>query len=693
MTVKDFLVEIGCGELPPRALQTLSAAFTSGVTKGLKDAGLEFGVVEQFAAPRRLAVRVSALESFQKDIAQEKFGPAVISAYDKEGNPTPAAAGFARSCGVDISALEKIQKDGVEKLVFRSINKGRSTAELLPDIIADALAKLPIPRKMRWGSSREEFVRPVHWILILSGSDVIQTTILGIPSDNYTRGHRFHHNQPIVIEKPADYETLLYTTGKVQADYQKRKEKVRSLVLAEAALLSAEVVIDEDLLNEVTSMVEWPVALTGRFDTAFLDVPAEALISSLKNHQKCFYLLDKQGKMLPNFIAVSNIESRDPAQVISGNERVIRPRLADAAFFYETDKKQTLESRQEQLKSIVFQQELGTVFDKSVRVASLAGFIAEQLNANKAWCERAALLSKCDLLSNMVSEFAELQGIMGYHYALHDREPDEVAIALNEQYLPRFSGDSLPSSMTGSVLAIADKLDTIVGLFMIGQPPTGSKDPFALRRAALGILRILVENQLDLDIVDSVRFAAQAYANTVGSKPEVAAQVFDFLLERFRAWYQLENVSAEVFQSVFVLRPSRPLDFNQRIKAVHRFSQLPESSSLASANKRVSNILQKQESDASDPVVDVSLFSEDAEKELAQLIAEKSAQVKPLFSEGRYTEGLELLAETKPAVDRFFDEVLVMSDDPHVRANRLTLISQLRNLFLEVADISCLQPS
>jgi len=690
MTVKDFLVEIGCGELPPKALLTLSAAFTSGVTKGLKDAGLSFGMVEQFAAPRRLAVRVNALESSQKDIAQEKFGPAVISAYDKEGNPTPAALGFARSCGVDLAALEKTEKDGVEKLVFRSLNKGRGTAELLADIIADALAKLPVPRKMRWGSSRDEFVRPVHWIVILFGSDVIKTTILGIQSDNFTHGHRFHHNKPIVIENPADYETLLYTRGKVLADYQKRKERVRSLVIAEAAKLSAEVVIDEDLLNEVTSMVEWPVALTGRFDTAFLDVPAEALISSLKNHQKCFYLLDAQGTMLPNFIAVSNIESRDPAQVIAGNERVIRPRLADAAFFYETDKKQTLESRQEQLKNIVFQQELGTVFDKSVRVAKLAGFIAEQLNANKSWCERAALLSKCDLLSNMVSEFAELQGIMGYHYALYDKEADEVAVALNEQYMPRFSGDSLPESMTGSVLAIADKLDTIVGLFMIGQPPTGSKDPFALRRAALGILRILVEKQLDLDIVDSVHFAAKAYANTPGSKSEVAAQVFDFLLERFRAWYQLENISAEVFQSVFVLKPSRPLDFDQRIKAVHSFSQLPESSSLASANKRVSNILQKQESEA---MVDISLFSEEAERDLAQLIATKSAQVKPLFSKGKYTEGLELLAETKPAVDRFFDEVLVMSDDPQVRANRLALISQLRNLFLEVADISCLQPS
>ena len=693
MTVKDFLVEIGCGELPPKALQTLSDAFANGVTKGLKDAGLDVGIVEQFAAPRRLAVRVSALETFQKDIAHEKFGPAVISAYDKEGKPTPAAAGFARSCGVDISSLEKIEKDGVEKLVFRSVHKGRSTAELLPAIIVDALAKLPVPRKMRWGSSREEFVRPVHWILILFGADVIETTIFGVQSDNYTCGHRFHHNKPIVIKNPADYETLLYSTGKVQADYQKRKDRVRTLVLAEAARLSAAVVIDEDLLNEVSSMVEWPVALTGRFDTAFLDVPAEALISSLKNHQKCFYLLDQQGKMLPYFIAVSNIESRDPAQVIAGNERVIRPRLADAAFFFETDKKQTLVSRQEQLKSIVFQQKLGTVFDKSARIANLAGFIAERLNANKAWCERAALLSKCDLLSNMVSEFAELQGIMGYHYAVHDKEPVEVAIALNEQYMPRFSGDRLPSSMTGSILAIADKLDTIVGLFMIGQPPTGSKDPFALRRAALGVLRILVEKQLDLDIVESVRFAAEAYPNIGGSKPEVATQVFDFLLERFRAWYQLENVSAEVFQSVFALRPSRPLDFNQRIKAVHRFSQLPESSSLASANKRVSNILQKQEGGALNLNVDIKLFSEDAEKELAQLIATKSAQVKPLFAEGRYTEGLELLAKTKPAVDRFFDEVLVMSEDPHVRANRLALISQLRNLFLEVADISYLQPS
>ncbi len=692
MSAKDFLVEIGCGELPPKALKALSAAFTSGIEKGLQDAGLAYTAIAEFAAPRRLAVRVSSLATAQQDTAQEKFGPAVSAAYDKEGNPTPAATGFARSCGVTIAELDRVEKDGVIKLVFRSVSKGKPSAELLPDIVRSSLSKLPIPRKMRWGSSRDEFVRPVQWVVMLFGTEVIDTTILGIKSGNQTRGHRFHHNDFIIVPAPADYETILSSTGKVQAHYQTRKELVRSLIENEGKKLAAEVVIDEDLLEEVTSMVEWPVALTGRFDEHFLTVPAEALISSLKNHQKCFYLLDKNKKMLPNFIAVSNIESTDPAQVIAGNERVIRPRLADAAFFYETDRKQTLASRQDQLKTIVFQQELGTVSEKSSRVAALAVFIAEQLDGNSAWCERAALLSKCDLLSNMVSEFAELQGIMGYYYALDDKEPAEVASALNEQYMPRFSGDQLPASLTGSILAVADKLDTIVGLFAIGQPPTGSKDPFALRRAALGILRILVEKQLDLDLVKTIAFASQSYSSVTTKNPDVAAQVFDFMLERFRAWYQAEGISADVFQSVFVLKPAKPLDFDLRIKAVHRFSQLPESVSLASANKRVSNILQKQDK-ASVGSVDLKLLSESAEKDLAAVIAQQSKLVAPLFAERKYTEGLEQLASTKSAVDKFFDEVLVMAEDINVRNNRLALVSELRNLFLQVADISCLHNS
>lgn len=688
MTAKDFLVEIGTGELPPKALRTLSEAFANGIRNGLQSAGLHFDTITPFATPRRLAVRVDALQERQQDKALEKFGPAVSAAYDKDGNPSPAASGFARSCGVDLERLEQVEKDGVIKLVYRSLSQGSETRLLLADIVDKALAGLPIPRKMRWGSSREEFVRPVHWVVMLFGTEVVPACILGIQAGSDSRGHRFMSNYPVAIATPADYEQNLLDAH-VVASYAQRKAMVREQVAEEGRKLNAQVVIEDDLLEEVTSLVEWPVALTGRFDAEFLAVPREALVSSMKSHQKCFYLLDAQDRLLPNFVTVSNIISKDPAQVIAGNERVIRPRLADARFFFDTDRKHTLESRQEQLKSIVFQQQLGTVYDKSLRVSRLAGFIANALSANTAWCERAAMLSKCDLVTSMVSEFAELQGVIGYYYATNDNEPAEVATALNEQYMPRFSGDQLPETLTGAVLAIADKLDTIVGLFAIGQPPTGSKDPFALRRAALGVLRIVVEKALDLDLLETVRFAVGNYGDVV-TKPGVDTQVFDFLLERFKAWYQSEGISAEVFQAVFALKPARPLDFDLRVKAVHHFSALPEAQSLAAANKRVSNILQKEEPSGA-AAVDASLLREDAEKELARVVQEQKSRTLPLFQQREYTRGLELLASTREAIDAFFDSVLVMDEDPAIRRNRIALLGELRQLFLEVADISHLQ--
>ena len=688
MTAKDFLVEIGTGELPPKALRTLSDAFAAGIRSGLESVGLRFEAITPFATPRRLAVRVEGLQERQQDKLLEKFGPAVSAAYDKDGNPSPAASGFARSCGVALDQLEQVEKDGVVKLVFRSLSKGSETRLLLADIVDKALAGLPIPRKMRWGSSRDEFVRPVHWVVMLFGTEVVPATILGIDSGNASRGHRFMADHPVPIATAADYEQSLMD-ARVVASYDKRKAMVRDQVAEEGRKLGAQVVIEDDLLEEVTSLVEWPVALTGRFDEEFLVVPREALISSMKSHQKCFYLLDAQGQLLPNFVTVSNIISQDPAQVIAGNERVIRPRLADARFFFDTDRKHTLASRQEQLKTIVFQQQLGTVHDKSLRVAKLAAFIASELSANVAWCERAAMLSKCDLVTSMVSEFAELQGIVGSYYAANDGEPAEVAAALNEQYMPRFSGDQLPQTTTGAVLAIADKLDTIVGLFAIGQPPTGSKDPFALRRAALGVLRIVVEKELDLDILATIRFACASYGDIV-TKPGVDAQVFDFLLERFKAWYQSEGVSAEVFQSVIALKPPRPLDFDLRVKAVHHFSALPEAQSLAAANKRVSNILQK-ETQSDGTSVDSGLLREEAEKELARVVQDQKTLTLPLFQQREYTRGLELLAQTRPAIDAFFDNVLVMDEDAAVRRNRIALLGELRQLFLEVADISHLQ--
>jgi glycyl-tRNA synthetase beta chain len=690
MNTKDFLVEIGCAELPPKALTGLSEAFITGLKLGLDSAGLTYKTIKPFTSPRRLAARVEGLVTQQADSTTERVGPAVAAAFDKDGNPTPAAQGFARSCGVEISSLDRAIKDGVEKLVFKSSRRGEQTPALLPEIVKNSLQKLPIPRKMRWGSTRDEFVRPVYWLVMLFGDDVIDTELFGIPSGRVTRGHRFHCPSDIVLKSPTDYESLLFSPGHVIADYEERRRRVREQVLEQGKKLGAVVHIDDDLLEEVTSMVEWPVALTGRFDQHFLSVPPEALISSMKNHQKTFYLRNEKGAMLPNFIAVANLDSRDASQVIAGNERVIRPRLADAAFFFETDRKQSLASRLPLLGNIVFQQQLGTVEKKSRRVAELGGFIASAINANAALCERAALLAKCDLLTNMVSEFPELQGIMGRYYATHDGEPSEVALAITEQYMPRFAGDELPVSATGAVLAVAEKIDTMCGLFAIGQPPTGSKDPFALRRAALGVLRILVEKSLDLDLLACVEKSLQIYRTQgVDFAATTAMQVFEFMLERFRAWYQTEGVKAEVFQSVMELKPTRPLDFSRRVAAVNAFSQLADSAALAAANKRVSNILQKNPANPADGFSE-TLLSDPAERALANAIAGLGPEVTRLFDQGHYAQGLEKLATLKPSVDRFFDEVLVIADDAALRNNRLALLQQLRSLFLRVADISCL---
>jgi len=689
MSQKDLLIEIGTEELPPKALRTLSTAFTHGFQEGLISAGLSFKSIKSFATPRRLALIVGSLAETQQDKNIERFGPAVTAAFDASDSPTPAAQGFAQSCGVEVDKLGTAEKDGIDKLVYRAVSQGKPTASLLEGIIANALLKLPIPKRMRWGSSRIEFVRPVHWVVVLFGSEKVGATILGKEAGIVTFGHRYHHSGEIALASPNEYEEKLQSIGYVIADFEKRKAKIRTMVSDQAKSLNATVVIDEKLLDEVTGLVEWPVALTGSFDTAFLSVPPEAIITSLKIHQKCFYLTDTKGSLLPYFITVSNLESKDPAQVIKGNEKVIRPRLADADFFFQTDKQMSLESRIERLKNIVFQQKLGTVYERCQRVAALARVIADLVGANQAHCERAAILSKCDLVTNMVGEFADLQGIMGKYYALQDGEDDEVACAIDEQYMPRHAGDSLPATLTGSVLAVADKLDMIVGLFVIGQPPTGSKDPFALRRAAIGVLRILVEKQLDLDIRYCIEQSLENHKEILQSD-DMVDQVFDFLLERFRFWYQDEGISAEVFQSVIVLKPSNPVDFNARIHAVNHFNKLPEARALASANKRVANILSKAGQNTERVPLDVSLLVDNAEKQLADEIQSKELDVAPLFESRKYQEGLESLAGMKNSVDAFFDDVLVMADDQTLRNNRIALLFQLRNLFLRVADISYL---
>ena len=692
MNTRDLLIEIGTEELPPKALANLSAALELSLTEQLRALQLSFGTVQRFASPRRLAVLVEALDEAQQDQEKTRLGPAVQAAFDDTGAPTPAALGFAKSCGVDVDQLSRIEKDGVEKLSFSINEKGRTTQALVPTLIETALNRLPIPKRMRWGASRIEFVRPLHWAVVLFGEETIETDILGVRSGHCTRGHRFHNNQDLPLVQPSDYESVLKEQGRVIASFDKRRDLIREQVEQQARMHEAVAIIDEALLDEVTSLVEFPVALTGSFDEAFLAVPQEALILAMKSHQKCFHLADAEGRLLPKFVAISNLESKDPQQVITGNERVIRPRLADAQFFFDTDREKPLITRKDSLGSLVFQDRLGTVLHKCERVSQLSRQVAEQVSADPAHCMRAAELSKCDLLTSMVGEFADLQGLMGSYYAANDGEAPEVAQAIHEQYQPRFAGDDLPASETGAILAVADKLDTMVGLFGIGQPPTGSKDPFALRRSAIGILRILVEKPLELDLKWLIKASVESFPDDL-LLADTGDKVFEFILERFRAWYLDEGISSEEFQSVFALRPSRPLDFHRRIQAVHAFAQMPEAQSLAAANKRVANILSKQDSAAVPPALSESLLQESAEKALYAAIIDKESEVAPYVKQGDYQKGLTLLAELKPTIDGFFDEVLVMAEDEAVRDNRLALLAKLQALFLNLADISHLTKS
>ncbi len=690
---RDLLIEIGTEELPPKALKRLSEAFGAGVTDGLKNADLAHGEVSLYASPRRLAVLVRGLAEAQADKTIERRGPALAAAFDDEGCPTRAAEGFARSCGVaSVDDLDRIETDKGAWLMYRAEQPGQASVELIPDIVRAALDKLPIPRRMRWGALAAEFVRPVHWVVLLFGDEVIETEILAVASGRETRGHRFHHPGALYIAEPAAYAPLLETEGFVVADFTARREAVRAQVLEAGARLGGEAVIDEALLDEVTSMVEWPVAIAGDFEERFLGVPAEALISTMKANQKYFHVVDADGKLMPHFVTVANINSRQPERVREGNERVIRPRLSDAEFFWTQDRKRRLDSHIDELKNIVFQQKLGTLYDKAERVANLAGFVADSLGANREWAERAAWLAKCDLMTEMVYEFPELQGIMGRYYALHDGEPEEVALAQDEQYMPRHAGDELPATPTGQALAIADKLDTIAGMFGIQQPPTGSKDPFALRRAALGLLRIIIERQLPLELGAAIQAAVDGLDDRITAEG-VSEKVFDFMMDRLRAYYADIGVTPDVFDAVHARRPTRPLDFDRRVRAVNHFRSLPQADSLTAANKRIANILQQaQEKGIAVPgTVDNAKLAEDAEKTLAERLIELEQEVIPLFDARDYEPALARLADLREAVDRFFDDVMVMVDDEALRANRLALLAKLRNLFLRVADLSRLQ--
>ncbi|GGE63801.1 glycine--tRNA ligase beta subunit [Streptosporangium jomthongense] len=689
MAKQDFLVELGVEELPSKALKPLSDAFTQGIIKGLEDAGITFGKVESFATPRRLALRIRDLADAQPDKPVEKRGPAVKAAFDDSGNPTRALTGFATSLGVTPDQLDTLETDKGAWLVYRTVEQGKPTVDLMSGLVEQSLASLPISKRMRWGAHRTEFVRPVHWLVMLFGNKVIDTPVMGLTPGNKTRGHRFHCPKALIIPTPADYEVVLEQEGYVIADFAKRREQIRSGVSALAeAEAGGKAVINDDLLDEVAGLNEWPVPLMGRFDRRFLEVPAEALISSMEEHQKYFHVVDENGDMLPLFITVANIESKDPSLVISGNEKVIRPRLADAAFFYENDRRIRLEDRIERLKPIVFQEKLGSMYDKAVRVAALAGKIATAIGSDPALAERAAMLAKTDLVTEMVLEFSDLQGIMGQYYAAHDGEPADVAKAMNEQYMPRFAKDSLPTTMTSCALAIADRLDSLVGLFGIGQPPSGTRDPFALRRASLGVLRIIVERELPLDLQTCCQWAEENFTGL--TVENTASNVVDYMLERFRAHYDEQGIGAEVYLAVHARRPTRPLDFDRRVKAVEAFRQLPEALALAGANKRVSNILSKQGGDSVGESIDSSLLQDEAEKALAAQVEQQAEKVLPLFEQGNYTPALQSLASLQEPVDSFFNNVMVMADDKAVRDNRLALLNRLHNLFLRVADISLL---
>lgn len=686
---QTFLVELGTEELPPKSLRLFAESFAANFIEQLNQHHLEHGQVVWYASPRRLALKVLNLNDTQPDTEIVKRGPAVAQAFDADGKPTKAAEGWARGCGITVEQAQRIATDKGEWLSYTLKQKGKPVVELLSAMVETALAKLPIPKPMRWAAKRTQFIRPTHTLTMLYGDQLVPGTILDVTSDRIIHGHRFMGQQQITISHADQYPQILEEKGNVIADYDKRKTIIREQAELAAKALNGRADLSDSLLEEVTSLVEWPVVLTAKFEEKFLDVPAEALVYTMKGDQKYFPVYDHQNKLLPNFIFVTNIESKDPSVIISGNEKVVRPRLADAEFFYRTDLKQPLAARLPSLDTILFQQQLGTIGDKSKRIEHLAGYIADKIGANAIDAKRAGLLSKCDLLTNLVFEFPETQGVTGMYLALHDNENSVVATAINEQYMPRFAGDQLPRSLEAAAVAIADKIDTLVGIFGIGQHPKGDKDPFALRRAAIGVLRIIVEKQLPLDLVELAQEAVKLYADRL-THQQVMTDVVNFMQGRFRAWYQERNYAIDTIQAVLARNPTRPIDFDARVKAVTHFRTLDAASALAAANKRVSNILAK--ADITIPgTVNHDLLQDNAELQLAKTLMNLTDKLAPYFTQGNYQQALIELATLREPIDKFFDDVKVMDDDPQIKLNRLALLAQLQGLFLKVADISLLQ--
>lgn len=687
MRTENCLIELGTEELPPKSLKTLATAFADNLTSELAATDLPYSEIHWHASPRRLAVSITALVEKQEDKIIEKRGPAVSAAFDDQGNATKAAMGWARSNGIEVTEAQRLKTDKGEWLLHKASVQGQATASLLAGIVEKAIKKLPIPKPMRWGAKNTQFIRPVHTFTMLYGGELISGSVLGLSSTRTIQGHRFHGEKRFELDHADNYLPELEKHF-VVADYQKRQDKIKRQLETAAAKEDAQINIEQSLLDEVTSLVEWPVVLVASFEDEFLKVPKEALIYTMKGDQKYFPLLDADGQLKSRFLFVTNIESKDPQQIVSGNEKVIRPRLADARFFFETDKKQTLESRLASLESVLFQKQLGTLAEKSSRISALAGKIAQRIGADVALSERAGMLSKTDLMTEMVMEFPDVQGVMGMHYARNDGENESVANALNEYYQPRFSGDKLPSSDISCAVALADKLDSLVGIFGIGQIPKGDKDPFALRRSAIGVLRIMAELNLPLDLNDIVDDAYALLADKL-SNDNTKEQVIDFILARFRTWYQEQGIEIDVIQAVMVNRPTNPADFDARVKGVAQFKTLESAQSLAAANKRVANILDKN-AVTSSATLNSALLVEPQELVLAEQIEQIDAKIAPLLSQSDYGQVLVTLSSLKEHIDAFFDNVMVMADDEKIKENRLALLMKLRALFLQCADVSLL---
>jgi len=686
-TSKHLLFELGSEELPPKTLLKLSNALLAGIVQGLQSAELSFVSSKAYATPRRLAVFIEDLAIKQPDKTVEKRGPAIQAAFAADGTPSKAALGFADSCGASFDQLERLKTDKGEWLAFTQSVEGRSAEQLIPDIIRQSIANLPIAKRMRWGSFNTEFVRPVHWAVLLYGNTVIDAEILGLKTGDTTSGHRFHAPQKLTINHPEDYQSLLFTQGKVIVDLEQRKVLIRDAAQVAASAVNGIAHIEDDLLEEIAALNEWPVPITGCFDERFLQLPAEVLITTMQTNQKYFPVKNADGSLLAHFITFSNIESSHPESIQHGNERVVTPRLADAEFFWNQDRKKSLEDRVESLGTIVFQEKLGTVADKTHRVIKLAAFIAHRLNANVDLAKRAALLAKTDLMTEMVGEFGNLQGLMGRYYALVEGEAPEVAWALEEQYFPKQSGSETANSSIGQILAIAEKVDTLTGIFSAGLIPTGDKDPYALRRAALGILRTLIENNLTLDICELIEFSLDIYTHSFDEAGTQLA-VIDFIFDRLKGYCLDKGYSADEFDAVITVKPNDPLDFMRRLAAVKAFRQLPEAESLAAANKRIRNILRKSESPAS---VTVGALIEPAELQLLESANLAAIAIAPLLAQQDYAATLTYLAALRQEVDAFFDGVMVMCDDLDLRAHRLALLNLLSEQFLTCADISKLQ--